>query len=176
MIQDDGSEDDIVASDVPTTTMYSQSAMAQECSDFTAHLVCVQQSPYMDTFYIHHPICVTIDSGAETNMIHASVARYVGAKITKSTQIALQADGQSPLVVVGDTRLALSRDNKMFTLEALVVDNLDVDVLAGVPFMESNGVAVRPAKHQVLLNDGTVYMYGMVSKSSRPHVIHRTQA
>ena len=52
----------------------------------------------------------------------------------KSSQQALQADGLTPLAVVGETRLILSRADNQLTLDALVVDDLDVNVLAGTPF------------------------------------------
>ena len=75
-------------------------------------------------------------------MIRESVAQYVGARVSKSSQTALQADGQSQLDVVGETQMTFTRDGRKFMLEALVVKNLDVDVLAGVPFMSVNDVAV----------------------------------
>ena len=62
-------------------------------------------------------------------MIKSSLARSVGSPITKSSQQALQADGLTPLAVVGETRLILSRADKHLALDALVVDDLDVDVL-----------------------------------------------
>ena len=136
----------------------------------------VKQSPYINTYYSHHPIRVTIDSGAEINMIRTALTKYIGAEITKSSQIALQVDGHSPLTVVGETRITLTRDNKSFLLEALVVDNLEVDVLAGVPFMERNDVTVRPAKHQVILADGMIYQYNAQHKRAGPQVVRRTQA
>lgn len=41
-----------------------------------------------------------------------------------------------------------------------MIENLDIDVLAGIPFMESNDISVRPLKHQVLIGDNTIYTYG----------------
>ena len=87
----------------------------------------------MDYFYHHHMVRATLDTGAETNMIRASFATYIGAPITKSTQIAVQADGKSPLSVVGETHLIITRDNRSFTFEGLVVETLDGDLLGGVP-------------------------------------------
>ena len=77
-----------------------------------------------------------------------------------------QADGSSQLQVVGETRISFSRGDKVFNFEGLVVEDLDVDILAGTPFMESNDITVRPAKRQVILGDGTIYVYG----SSAPAV------
>ena len=45
----------------------------------------------------------------------------------------------------------LSRGNSELTLEALVVNNLDVDILAGIPFLFANDVSVRPAKQQIII-------------------------
>ena len=56
----------------------------------------VKQSPYLHAFFNHHPLRLTIDTGAETNMMRVSLAKYIGAKITKSSQLALQADGLIP--------------------------------------------------------------------------------
>ena len=71
-------------------------------------------------------------------MMRASLAKYIGAKVTKSSQSAMQADGRTPLSVVGETRLSLIRHGRSLTLEALDVEDLDVDILAGTPFMASN--------------------------------------
>ena len=49
----------------------------------------------------------------------------------KSSQQALQADGITPLTVVRETSLPLSRNIIDHHLEDLVVDNLDVEILAG---------------------------------------------
>ena len=51
--------------------------------------------------YGPHAIRVTLDTGAETNMIRSSLARDIQAPIKKSTQNAYQADGKSPLAVIG---------------------------------------------------------------------------
>ena len=45
-----------------------------------------------------------------------------------------QADGITPFDVIGEVHCELSRNPHTFTLEALVVKQLDVDVLAGNSF------------------------------------------
>ena len=47
-------------------------------------------------------------------MISASAAKRIGATVKESSQSAHQADGASPL-----THLSLSRDDRVFTFEAL---------------------------------------------------------
>ena len=80
---------------------------------------------------------------------YASLARHIGAKVTKSSQNALQADSRTPLIVVGETCLRLSCHGRpLSTREALVVEDFYVDILAGTPFMTSNDIAVHPDHHR----------------------------
>ena len=127
-----------------------------------SHVVRIKtrQSPYLDMFYARHPVRATIDSGATGNMIRHTVIQRLGCQVTPSSQSVHQADGSSPLHVVGETRFPFTRGGHTFIFEGLVVENLDVDVLAGTPFMESNDIAVRPAKRQVILGVGTIHNYG----------------
>ena len=63
--------------------------------------VSTKQSPHFNAFYHHHSLKLTLDTGAETSMIKASVTRSIAAPIVKTSQQALQADGVMPLIVVG---------------------------------------------------------------------------
>ena len=63
-------------------------------------------------------------------------------------------------------RWSFTSDNRDFSFECLVVQNLDVDILAGTPFMEANDISVRPAKRQAIIGDGTRYVYGSQSPSA----------
>ena len=78
---------------------------------------------------------------------------------TPSQQSVHQADGSIPLAVVGETRMSFTLDNRGFSFEDLVVENLDVDIFAGTPFMEFNELSVRPAELRTL-GDATAYIYG----------------
>ena len=139
--------------------------------------VSTKQSPHFNAFYRHHPLKLTLDTGAETSMIKASVARNKDVPIVKTSQQALQADGVTPLVVVDEAHLTLSRADKLLTLDALVVEDLDVDVLAGTPFMITNDISVRPAKGQVLIQDNEILAYNPESNaSSQAHAVRRTQS
>ena len=121
--------------------------------------VSTKQSPHFKAFYKHHPLRLTLDTGAETSMIKSSVARSIGAPINQSSQQALQADGMTPLAVAGETHLILSRADKQLALDALVVGDLDVDILAGTPFLIANDITVRPAKCQVRIQDSEIIHY-----------------
>ena len=150
-------------------------------SSLNSHVFRIQtrQSPYLDMFYAHHPVRVTIDSGATGNMIRHTVIQRLGCQVAPSSQSVHQADGSSPLHVVGETRFPFTHGGHTFIFEGLVVENLDVDVLAGTPFMESNDIAVRPAKRQVILGDGTIHNYGSqqpvsISSTARRAIVLRS--
>ena len=141
--------------------------------DVMAYRVQTRQSPYMDVFHGHRVVRITIDSGATGNMIRQSTAKHLGCPIISSAQSVQQADGSSQLQVVGEIRTTFTRDNTDFTFEGLVVEDLDIEVLAGTPFMETNDVAVRPAKREVHLGNGSVYTYGSRSPASPLPTVRR---
>ena len=49
----------------------------------------------LHAFYRYYSLRLTLYTGTETIMIRASLARYIGAKVTKSTQTTLQADSRT---------------------------------------------------------------------------------
>ena len=105
-----------------------------------------KQSPQFNVFYHHHSLKLTLDTGAETSMIKASVTRSIATPTVKKSQQALQADRVTPLVVAGETHLTVSQAGKHLTLATLVVEDLDIDVLAGTPFMITNSISNRTEK------------------------------
>ena len=133
----------------------------------SARRVNIGSSPYVDVFCGHQHVRVTIDSGATGNMIRESTAVKLGAKIRGSSQAARQADGSSPLTVLGETRLTFARESRLLEFEGLVVRELDVAVLAGIPFMESNDIGVRPAKRSIIFGDGSTATYGSLPAPPR---------
>ena len=57
-------------------------------------------------------------------------------------------------------RMSRYRNGVEYVFHGLVVKSLDVEVLAGTPFMEVNDISVRPAKHQVIFGNGRSFTYG----------------
>ncbi len=146
---------------------------APNCTSSTRR-VNVKQSPSFRVYHNQYPLLLTLDSGAETNMIKASTANYIGAPISTSTQSALQADGVTPLTILGETHITVTRDGTKMSLDALVVEELDVDVLAGTPFMCINDVAMRPAKSSISIKNSVFITYGNGSHPSAHSSIRRT--
>ena len=131
----------------------------------------VRQSPY--TFYDHHAVRVTIDSGGTETMIRHDTALRIGCNIKNSSQSAHQTDGSSALTIVRETIISLASKNKTFQLCGLVVQNLDVEMLAVTPFMEVNDITIRPAKQFITLADGTPYTYGTTERTLNRHAVSR---
>ena len=102
----------------------------------------IRKSPQFKAVYRQHPLTVTLALGAGIEMVKATLAQALGVKIRKTTHTANQDDGTTPLNIVGKTTFSISQRGIDVTLKALVVSNLDVDILAGIPFMMMNDIAV----------------------------------
>lgn len=140
----------------------------------SARRVDVVQSPYLKVFYKSNPVKVTIDTGATTNMVLYSFAKMIGLPISPASQSASQADGVTPLNVVGETHSQFTRDEFTFNFNALVVKNLDVDMLAGTPFLSKNDITPRVAKNEIIVQGHTIYAYG--PSRSKSSTVRRTQS
>ena len=110
--------------------------------------VSIVQSPVLNTFYHEHPVQLTLGTGATSNKVRTSSAKLYGFPITPASQMVRQADGGTPVDVIDEVHCSLTRGKWTCELDALVVHQLDVDILAGNPFMVRNDIDVRPAKRQ----------------------------
>ena len=137
-------------------------------------LVNIKKSPELYVFHGTYPLRLTLDSGAESNMISSTVARYIKTKVVPSRHKAVQADGSTPLRVAGETHTCVTRGDITMQLDALVIDDLDVDVLAGMLFMKNNDISLHPGRNEIVVKDNVI-KYG----HPRPRVtlpnIRRTQ-
>ena len=59
-------------------------------------LMNINKSPELYVFHGAYPLRLTLDSGAESNMISSTVAQYIKAKVVPSQHRAVQADGSTP--------------------------------------------------------------------------------
>ena len=80
--------------------------------------------------YNKHVVNITVDSGAEISMIWASVTEHIRVKVNQTKQHAPQADNSILLENIGGTHFRVVRDNLSLHIEALVVKDLDVDIIA----------------------------------------------
>ena len=100
-----------------------------------SHRVGVVQSSVLYTFFRQHPMAITLDTGTTTNMIQAFTARVCKLTITPASQFARQADSVTPLDVIGEIHSIVTTGSLSFQFGALLVRQLDVDILTENPFL-----------------------------------------
>ena len=115
-------------------------------------------------------------AAAAATVLAMSTARACKLPITPTSQIARQADGVTPLDVIGEIHCNVTRGSLSFQLDALVVNQLDVDVLAGYPFFARNDVAVRPSKKQIIIAGADIIYYDTDECKAGVPSARRTQA
>ena len=118
--------------------------------------VTTKPSPYLNAYYNEFIVKTVLDTGATVSLINERLAKYLGLTISPSSQSATQADGKSDLDIIGETRFSMSRKNLTLYFEGLVVRDLEVDVLAGIPFMEHNDIGVWPSRKQIWIGSQQV--------------------
>ena len=114
--------------------------------------VTTRKSPRLQCFYRHIPVCLLLDTGAESNLIGESIALSLELRIFATKQGALQADETTPLKIIGEVRdILFNKGPHVFSMDALVVKSSMKDIVAGEPFLEVNDIAVRPAKQLIII-------------------------
>ena len=159
---------------VEETAEQHQEALMQNDVTPIARRVPVIPSPYLDCFYKHYSVRVTVDSGATGNMIRFDVVKRLNLNIRKNTQKSNQADGHSHLDIVGEVTIEFQFKEHRLILEALVAAKLDDEVLGGIPFMKKNDVWVRPRKNLLGIGDATYTYKDQVSSTSRVRRVQPT--
>lgn len=132
-------------------------------------------SPVIEFQVKNHTCLVTLDTGAPCNLVREEKAAQLGAIIKPTTQRVKQADGVTFLDVVGETDITLYHKNKPYHLPAIVCSDTDTEILAGMPFMKTNDVAVRPYTDEIILGGTEHIKYnpnGSYSKSLKRLTIH----
>ena len=138
-----------------------------------ARRVSSRQSPHLSCFYQHFPALICIDTGAESNLISEAFAKKVGIPIKPTTHMAAQADGQSMLCTVGETRnVQLSRGAHVFNFDALIIRDLGSDIIVGEPFLEKHDIGVRSARKQIIIKGRDVISYAQHDSLSSPITRH----
>ena len=125
-----------------------------------ARRVTTRKSPHLKCFYAEFPICVCLDTGAESNLISHRFALVIGITIRVATQGAVLADAKSTLNIIGEVKdIVLTRGAHSLILDALVTEDDFGDVIGGEPFLEKNDIAVRPSKKQIIIKGRDIVPY-----------------
>ena len=116
----------------------------------------------------------TLDTGATCNVISEEKARSMKARIRPSQQKVRMADGRSSLDVVGETDITLYREKKPFKLSAIVCRQTDTEILAGMPFLKQNDIAIRPYSNEIIINNQERVKYSSKKSSSSIQTVRLT--
>ena len=113
-------------------------------------IVTITHQTFIEWKPFHHygklNVKLTLDSGAESNLISLAEAKRMGVPILYTRQRAQQADGSTLLNSVGEAHFVLTKGRHTFSFNGLVVQDLSVGVLAGMPFQRANDVFTRPSR------------------------------
>ena len=90
------------------------------------------------------PENLTIDSGSEGNCIRLSTCQKLQLPVRKldadDQSTPTQADGKSPLDIVGQTEFVAVKNNVSFQWSGYVAKTLSAEILCGGPFIEHNRI------------------------------------
>ena len=136
--------------------------------------VTVKSSPYLYVNFRENSVKLIIDSGAQSNVMRLDYAKKIGATIYKASYGATQANGVTYLDVAGEVHVVFQLDNLNLYFDGLVTKDLSDDVLAGVPFMDTNDVYARPAQRKVFFGE-RAFNCDIVNMSRKADIIRVQQ-
>ena len=113
----------------------------QSISSLTQRVHC-DSSPFFYAFFKHHTCKIVIDTGATSSLISGSFAKRVGLKIKPTQHAARQLD-RSSITISGEAQFNISFGYSELSIDGLINNSLDCDILAGVPFCRANNTYVR---------------------------------
>lgn len=109
-------------------------------------------SPFFYAFYHHHPCHVVVDTGATSSIVSRSFLQSVGITPRSTLHSARSAD-KSRLEVQGEVHITLQFAGMNLPITALVLDKLDCDILAGIPFCKTNDVQIHLKSECISIKD-----------------------
>ena len=114
----------------------------------------------IELFYKSNPVRITADSGATSSLIQHATVQRLSMPMTPATQRASLADGRTMLKTCGEVQIILHRGNNSFKLNALVVEELDVEILGGMPFLLQNNLVLDIPRGRIMMNNHAIPCIG----------------
>ena len=136
------------------TTSYQQVSLA------TAQQVQCGTSPFFFAFYKHHTCKIVIDSGSTSSLVSKSFKKAVGFLERLTLHAARQLD-KSKLNVRGEVKFTLNFEDTELPIDGLVNDELDCDILAGVPFFKATNIELHLKEEEITI-DGKHISYDSI--------------
>ena len=106
-------------------------------------------------FYRHHPCHIVIDTGATSSVVSQAFVKRSEIDIKKTAHSARSAD-KSNLPVLGEVHFTLNFGNLDLPITALVIEKLDCDILAGIPFCKTNDIHVHLKAETISIGTSTI--------------------
>ena len=113
----------------------------------------------------------TLDGGATSSMIEEEECERLGVEILPTCQRATQADGLTPLPVLGEVHFIASKGHHTFKFSGLVVRSLDAPVLAGMPFLKLNKITVDYGQDSVTVDNCCKFQPNHIKSTNRSAVL-----
>ena len=154
-------EGEILATSVENLEVHEES----EPSETVIQRVRCSKSPIVYMYYRQFSCKCLVDTGGTSSLITRTFLRTAGIKMDTTTQRATQLD-KTPVPVLGEVHIELTYGDLVLTLDALVVEVMDCDILLGVPFCEEHDVSVY-LKRKIVDIQGTKIFYGEKSRSDK---------
>ena len=96
-------------------------------------------------------IYLVLDTGAMASLITKKKADELNLQIHKTTHKAVQVDGETNLVVLGEVHTEFNRGPIKLVFSALVVNRMGTPILAGTNFHVENDISSRMATNSIII-------------------------
>ena len=113
----------------------------------------------MGVSYGDHSFDLPLVSGTTSSVVDVFFAQDIGLPISPVTPLTPSAEQYGSGSVVGEVHCTIMRNDKALYFDAIVVEHLNMYILAGCSFMEVNNISLRPAKCQIIVDDNEIVLY-----------------
>ena len=101
-------------------------------------------------------VSLALDSGCEGDVVTQAECNRLNIPVTpldaSDTLVPTQADGKSPLKIVGKVKFECNRDKVVFIFEGYVAVNLQSPILCGAAFLERNHIVQELHKRRIVVD------------------------
>ena len=105
---------------------------------------------------------LTIDSGSEGNCVSEETCKKLSLPILPldhdDHSVPTQADGQSPLEIIGQTEFTAVRGNVQMHFTGYVAKKLSASILCGGPFIEENKLVQELHNHRIVIDGKNTFI------------------
>ena len=95
-----------------------------------------------------------VDTGSQYDVVSEAVWKRLGSPELRPMRTRVVGAGGAPLPVQGQTRLTLAVGKRSETFHPIVVTNLGVDAILGLPSQTTMGMVINPKANTVELENG----------------------